>query len=322
MKETNNKTKELQDLINSLISQHNTDGPFFYDEGVCEILYVPIEVGELRVFHHKPQDIKTKRPVLFIPGFGTSPWSWRYFSTPFYQKGEYYFLETREKTSSKIKKSYKTKMSVDQKSQDVGEVIKYLQLDKQDFVLFGASYCGGVVLNGLIKKYFTAPTIINFDPLESFKNHKKLAATLTLFPPFALSLLKNIIANILLIGMKNKLQKERIFDYLRNADAWKWRKSGKDNLKFDIEDSLQFIEEEVSIFHGPLDRYHPDFVFENIAAKMPLGRYFYMNTADEYRELLAGIIGYEFSKVTKENGIPESLQPFEIKDIRKKEKRA
>ncbi|MFW9922222.1 MAG: alpha/beta fold hydrolase [Candidatus Thorarchaeota archaeon] len=305
-------TKEQYQQVEKLISFHNRDVPFFYDEGVCEVSYVPIKDGELRVFHHKPENSFSKRPILFVPGFGTSPWSWRLFSTPLYQKCEYYFLETREKGSSKMNRRRHVKFSIDQTAKDIGEVIKYLELDKKDFILMGASYCGGVVLQGLVKKYYSAPTVIVFDPLPSFKNHKKLARFLTLFPPFMLSALKYIIAHFVLLGMKNKTQRERVFDYLKSANAWKWRRAGKDNIHYDIMNSLKEINEEVFNFHGPVDKFHPDLIFEQMSAEMPNGRYFYMNAEEQFRELLAGIIAYEFTIITAKQKVPDSLAIFEF----------
>ncbi len=298
--------------ITSLIESNSKEVPFFYDEGVCEILFIPIDDGELRVFHHKPKNPISKRPVLFVPGFGTSPWSWRHFSVPLYEKVEYYFLETREKSSSKITKRIKAKMSLDQTAKDVGQVIRHLKLDEKDFVLHSASYCGGAILTGLAKKYFTAPTIISYDPLNSFKSHKKYVYLIGPLPPFIISIFRYLIIKVLLFGMKNKTQKERVLDYIKHAIAWKWRKAGIHNFNFNIKDLLPLIEEEVTVFHGPLDRFHPDEVYFEIAKSITKGRYFYMNSPEEYRELLAGIMALEYSKITAEEKAPESLLDFEV----------
>ncbi|MCK5047488.1 MAG: hypothetical protein KAS22_12960, partial [Candidatus Heimdallarchaeota archaeon] len=129
-------TQEQLDLVNNLIEKSPKGAPDFYEEGECEQFYIPVDGGEIRVFHRKPKNITAKRPILFIPGYSTTPWSWRGFPKPIHNNTEYYFLETREKASSRIKRNRKTNLTVDQKAKDVAGAIKHLGLDKRDFVLF------------------------------------------------------------------------------------------------------------------------------------------------------------------------------------------
>ena len=178
-------TEEQTDKMSKLIKENNRDVPLFYDEGVCEVKYVPVDGAELRVFHHKPKNPITKRPILFISGFGTSPWSWRHFNTPMYEKGEYYFLETREKTSSKVFTGrLRTNMTIDQNAKDLAEAIKYLELDNTDFVLYGTSYCGAIALTGLANEYLSAPTVAVHDPLSDWKVQRRMTLMIGLLPIF------------------------------------------------------------------------------------------------------------------------------------------
>ena len=84
------------------------------------------------------------------------------------------------------------------------------------------------------------------------------------------------------------------------------------NLSYDLTDTLKEIENEVFIFHGPKDKYHPEGTFEKVAEQIPRGRFFYMKTKDEDRELLAGIIATTFAKNENKTEVPESLQLFEV----------
>lgn len=313
MDEHGGMTEKQEAIIDRLIEENNRQVPFFYDEGVCDVSYVPIDDGELRIFHHIPKKPLSKRPVLFVPGFGTSPWSWRHFSVPMYEKCEYYFLETREKGSSKIRNRRKAKMSVDQTGKDIGQVIAHLGLDKKDFVLFGASYCGGIILNALAKKYLTAPTVAVYDPLKSWKNHRKYVYFLAPMPPFLIEVFKHLIVRMFLIGFKNESQRQRIYDYIKHAVAWKWRKAGIHNFKYDVSPILKDIEEEVQVYHGPFDKFHPGEHYFQMAKSIPNGKYIYLKTPEEHRELLAGIIALELGKTTKEAGIPKIFEQFEIK---------
>ena len=304
-----NRRKSIDGLLNS----HDREVPFFAEGDICEEIYVPIQDGEIKVFHYKPKKNEGKRPIIFGPGWGSSQWAWKDFTIPFYEKQEYYYLETREKNTSKIKRSRKVKFHAEQSAKDIAEAIKFLGLDNKDFVLMGTSYTGGAILNGLAKKYFKVPTAVVFQPLKTFKKQRKITIIFFPFPPFMLNLFKHLFVNIALLGMKNKEQKNRIKNYIVEGDAWKWRRGGIDMFNYDLEKLLPQIEDEVFLFHGPKDRYHPDYIFEEMTKAMPKGRYFHMQCANDKRQLLAGVIGFEFTKISKEDGIPNSLKPFEIK---------
>lgn len=298
--------------IIELIKKNTRKVPYFYEEGICDAFYIPVEGGEIRVFHHKPKKTITKRPILFIPGFGTSMWAWRELSFPLVEQGEFYFLETREKKSSKFKSRLKAKMTIEQVAEDISVVINHLGLDQKDFVLFGTSYCAGAILKGLIDKKFTAPTIVLFDPFFKLLYYRKLISFLIFVPPFVLSIIRYILGRIALKGENNVTQRGRA-KYIRDeAVLWKWRKASVSILKSNLLDDLSRIIEEVLIFQGPVDKHHPSGVYEDVARRIPKGRYFSTVSPEDKREVLCGIIGLEFCKLTTDEGIPDSLNPFEI----------
>lgn len=306
-------TSIQKDNLDKLLEEGRRDVPNFYDEGECEVIYVPVEDGEIRIFHHKPNNIKTKRPILFAPGFGTTPWAWRDFHKPHHGFAEYYHLETREKQSSKIKNNCKVDFSVDRTALDISDAIKYLGLDKQDYVLFGASYCGGVVLKGLIENYFDPPTTVVFDPLCKWAYAKFMVRwVLPFMPAFVLGATRFVFAKIIMAGMKNKAQKERNMDFVTGAVPFKWRKGCLHNRRFNILNDLQKIKNEVFFFHGPSDKFHPGNTFYYYSKMIPKGRYFYMDTEPLDRELLTGVIGTAFIEITKDQGLPFVLKQFEI----------
>ncbi|MBN1330362.1 MAG: alpha/beta hydrolase [Candidatus Heimdallarchaeota archaeon] len=324
MKKDITLSQEQIKKISLFIEENNREVPLFYEGDVCEVIYVPVDGAELRVFHHKPKNPITQRPILFVSGFGTSPWSWRHFNTVMYEKGEYYFLETREKSSSKLlTKRRKAKMSIDQNAKDLARVISYLGLDKKDFLLFGTSYCGAIILVGLANKYFTAPTIAIHDPLESWKVQRRMLLFFFYVPPFVLSAIKMPFARLILLGLKNKAAKKRYLDFVRNATVWKWIRSGWHNFSFKIDKYLPLVNEEVLILHGTKDRYHNDEVFEDIALNLTNGRYFYMDSPNEFRELIVGIFALEIAKIGSGDAIPPSLNEFhvDLKELAKNNKK-
>ncbi len=304
---------EQKNAIENFVEKARRDVPFFYEEGESEVLYVPVDDGELRVFHHVPEDNKFKRPIVFFPGFGNPPWAWRFYSIPSHDTGEYYIIDTREKKSSKIQRGRKVKFTIDQMAKDVGDVIKHLNIDKRDYILMSASWCGGVLLQGLVSKYYNPGTTIAFDPFPKYVHHKFIVKIFFgLTPPFVLEILKRLLGKIVMANMKNQSQKERNTEVVNEAVAWKWRKALLQNTSFNLYPHLNEIKNQVFLFHGPKDKYHPREIYYKVSRMIPRGRFFFMNTKDENRELLAGAIAKEFAMNTKEEGLPEFFEKFEI----------
>lgn len=307
-------TEEQSNAVSKFVDEARQDGPFYYEEGECEVQYIAVKGGEIRVFHHIPKEGKTKRPIVFFPGFGNTPWVWRNFGLPLRQFGEYYVIETREKKPSKMIKHRKNRFSIDQMAHDVGQVIKHLGIDKRDYILMAASFCGGVLLQGLMKKYYQPNTVIAFDPFPKFIHQRFIVKVFFgLTPGFVLDGIKMLLAKLVLVNMKNQAQKERNMDVVSGAVGWKWRKALLHNVNFDIYPFLKDIENEVFLFHGPKDRYHPREIYYNITSMLPKGRFFFMDTDENDRELMAGAIAREFAKVTAKDGVPPIFEQFEIK---------
>ena len=305
---------EYSNELDDFILSYKRDVPNFYEEGECEILCIPVEDGFLKVFHHKPANIKTKRPIVFVPGFGTATEIWREFHHTHHGYAEYYHIETRDKKSSEIKKYHRADFTIDRIAKDVANVIEFIGLKGKDYILMGTCMNGGVVLQGLINKHFSPPTTIIFDPFTKWTQHRALVKILMpVMPPFIIGAMKYIIGYFIMAGMKNEAQIERNKATIDAAVPWKWRKFSLQNIDFDLTNDFEKIENDVFVFHGPKDKYHPDEVFQRVAEQIPNGRYFHMNSMEELRELLVGVIGTSFAYLTEDAGIPEELQKYEVK---------
>ncbi|MBN1329257.1 MAG: hypothetical protein JXA54_07265 [Candidatus Heimdallarchaeota archaeon] len=303
-----------QEVIKQLLHSGRREVPDFCEKGVNEVLYIPVNNGEIRVFHHVPDKIEFKRPILFMPGYIAKPETWVDFHKPHHGLCEYYYLESREKASSKMRNRMKVKLTIKESANDLVKAIEYLELNKRDYLLIATSYGGGIVFQALIDKQIDSPTIVVFDPIAQWVYTKKFTNFINMItPPFILGILRNLIAKIYLAKMENQAQKKRFIAFAKGTDAWKFRKCTNQNKKFDIRDKLVEISNEIAIFHGPLDKYHPREAYYNFAKAIPKGRFFFMDTADENRELLAGIVGTEYARITKEEGTPKVLKQFEVK---------
>ena len=69
-------TPEQIEIINEKLKKARRDVPTFMDEGAAEIIYCPIDDGELKIYHHIPENSETKRPIVFVPGFVAAPSTW------------------------------------------------------------------------------------------------------------------------------------------------------------------------------------------------------------------------------------------------------
>ncbi|MCE7743148.1 MAG: alpha/beta hydrolase [Candidatus Heimdallarchaeota archaeon] len=311
-------TQDEIEIINKMLRDARRDVPTFMDEGAAEILYVPVDDGELKVYHHIPERSETKRPIVFVPGFVANPKTWIDFHLPHHDIGEYYYIETREKMSSRIKKSRQTLMTIKHTAYDLGLVLKELGLTDKDYLLVGSSYGGSVVLEGLIHEYFSPPTTLVHDPIVKWVWEKSINnVLLRIVPKFILSVMRIFIAHIFTFGMKNKDQKERMIEFARGIEPWKFKRACLQNNKFNNFEDLKEIKEEVFLTTGPLDRYHPRIAYYNYAKEIPKGRFIFMDTPNNDRQLLAGIIGTEFAKQSKDEEIPDKIKQFEIKLKRK-----
>ncbi|NHK30284.1 MAG: alpha/beta hydrolase [Asgard group archaeon] len=307
-------TEEQRQEISVLLEYGRRDVSPFYNEGECEIIYYPVTDGELKVFHHNPEKKETKRPIVFLPGYISAPPSWVDFTRTHHEICEYYYLESREKASSKLKRHRRLKFTIEESARDLQKAIKHLDLENKDYVLFATSYGGAIVLQAISENLINPSTVILFDPAVKWIYSKAFTNFINFItPPFILGVLRIIIARLYLLKMKNEAQKKRYMLKVKSVQAWKFRKCTHQNRKYDISTKLPHIKKDISIFHGPLDKYHPREEFYNYAKTLPKGRFFFMETDKNDRELLAGVIATEFAKITKDEDIPQKLLQFEIK---------
>ena len=156
--------------------------------------------------------------------------------------------------------------------------------------------------------------MIAFDPIVKWIFTKKPTEIfLAITPPFILSIFRTFLAKTYLRKVKNEAQKKRIIAFVQENEPWKFKKCTLQNRKLNFFHELKEIENELFIAHGPLDKYHPRSDYYDFVKEIPKGRFIFMKTADENRELLAGIIATKFAMVEKKDDIPEEIAEFEIK---------
>ena len=305
--------KHKQKVQQMLDQTNQENAPFFWENGFSKSFDVPVDDGKIRVYHIKPKNIVSKRPLVFVPGWGGFKEHFHDYYKSLHNKAELYYVETREKNSSKLNKN--AKMNMHQKAKDIQDVINYFKLKNKDFILHGTCWGSAIILQGLIENSLEAPTIIAHDPMHTLWFPKWILKYVApVLPTFLVKLMKPFFQWMQLRGMKEKVQRERAEYFIKYADVGKWKKTAIAVKDFELFGNLSGIEKTVFVTNGTVDKVHEQLNYPKIAKELPNGRFIYMETDEAQREKLMGLIAFEFSKISMDEDIPQSLKEFE-KDL-------
>lgn len=307
--QTLDKIEEATTELLSEAYQENVPNFWEYEKG--SHIYVPVDDGEIRVIHFKPENPLNTRPIVLVSGWAVPPSTFQDFYEIMHERYEMYYVETREKASSRIKRF--AKFTVSKKAKDLGNVITYLGLKDRDFVLMGTCWGSAIILQGLMDKTIDAPTVLTLDPMYTLTYSKFLLKfIIPLLPPFVIGLLRPILRKQRVGGMQEKKQKERVDATINAAVFWKWKSAAIHNRKFLLYGNLDKIEQEVFVVNGTSDYIHDPVHYPNIAFEIPKGRFLRLQGSEDKREYITAVVAREFSKVS--NGVfPETLKGFEVK---------
>jgi len=284
----------------------------FSSEETSEI-YIPVKDGEIRCLHHKPAQPAGVRPVLFIPGWGTNPEGFHDFFNAVNGRIECFYLETREKNSSRLNKS-RARLDMDQQARDIQNALQHLGLAGTDFALIGTCWGSTMIAYGLARQIIEAPTVVLFDPMHTLWFPKWILKYIAPFTPdWFWNLIKPAARQIAIAGMKEVTQLARTKLFIDNATIWKWRRSALQCRDLELYDEAADIRQEVSIFNGVLDHVHDNSHYPRLAALIPKGRLFYLQVDESQREYLMGLAAVEFAKTPAEKCPPAVFQEFEKK---------
>jgi pimeloyl-ACP methyl ester carboxylesterase len=296
--------------------ENGRDIPRFWEPGVGQERYIPVEDAEIRAFHFHPARPQAVRPIVVLPGWGATPEGFQELYAVLHGKAELYYLETREKTSSRILHR-RPDMSVSRSARDVQAALEALGLaGRRDFLLLGACWGGTIILRGLAEGSLEAPTIVVADPMHTLWFSRWVLRHISpLLPTPVVHLLRPILLHSMLGDMKEPVQKQRTFQFVRSADVWKWKKAAEAAQEIELFGALSGIQKEVFVLNGTGDKLHDQRDYPRIAGELPRGRFLFLPTDESLREHLFGAVALEFAGVSAGEGLPPSLAGFE-KQIR------
>jgi len=297
--------------VEALMAAADVPAPPFWEPGVAEQLMVPVDGAELRVFHLASRDPSARRPVFMIPGFGATPEGFQDFAAALRDKAELFYLETREKSSSRIAHR-RADMSVGRSARDIRQALSSLGLDGRDFVLVAPCWGAAIVLHGLLEGIIDAPTVLLGDPMHTLWFPRWVLRYVSpCLPAPTLRLIRPLVARAMLGDMQEPTQKRRAYAFVYGADVWKWKKSAEAARDFELFGRLGGITREVFVLNGTKDKIHDQRHYPRVAAELPRGRFLSMQTDERHRERLFGVAALEFARVSAEQGLPPSLARFE-----------
>jgi pimeloyl-ACP methyl ester carboxylesterase len=308
-------TAETERAVAALMLAADRPAPRFWEPGVGEEIRVPVAGAEVRVFHfagpNGGQARGAQRPIVLVPGFGVIPEGFQDFFAAVHGLTELYYVETREKSSSRIAAG-RADMSVSRSARDLAQVFSFLGLDNRDFVLFAPCWGAAICLQGLIEGSLRAPTFLMGDPMHTLWFPKWLLRWVSpLLPVGLVRLLRPMFARAMIGDMEEPVQRARAHAFVYGADIWKWQKSAEAAKDFELYGRLGSIEREVFVLNGTKDKIHDQRDYPRLAAEMPRGRFIHMPTGEANRERLFGAASLEFARISAADGMPPSLAAYE-----------
>jgi pimeloyl-ACP methyl ester carboxylesterase len=109
-----------------------------------EQMFKTDECVSLRVIHFKPIALSPYPPVVMVVGLATVIESFQDIIGELTRDFEVYYVETREKSSSRL--SGKVKYDMKTVARDITSIINLLQLPVDQYILFGYSYSAAIIV--------------------------------------------------------------------------------------------------------------------------------------------------------------------------------
>ncbi len=308
----------LRSRVESFLAPAPGPAPDFWSPLTGRVSYVPVPGAEIRVIRVRPDHPRVHpdrpeacRPVVLVPGWGTNPEGFQGFFGPLHNRAEFYFIETREKASSRIL-GRKPDMSPSRSVRDIRAALDQVGLTGRDFVLAGTCWGSALILEGLIRGILDAPTVLLADPMHTLWFNKTFLRRVSPWIPASLiRAVRPLLRQALVGDLKEGEQKRRTFEFIDGADVWKWKKSAEAAWDFELFGRLGAVSREVFVLNGTGDKVHDPRNYPRVAAELPAGRFLRMPVDEALRERMFGTVALEFARTAAEDGLPLRLAEFE-----------
>jgi hypothetical protein len=236
-----------------------------FEQSAKEQMITVSDGSEIRVLSFT--DVKSPRgdiAVFFVPGMFSIFPRWEPVVQALNENYPIYYVETREKITSKLVK--KAKFDIPRHAMDLADIEKALGLDKKKYITISCSLAGSGVLENLAQKTMTPLGSILISPGVEFHFPRYALIVLRIFPPFIIQMLKPLIRWLLGdVRVDKKNEPEQSAQYKRSiteADPRKMRKNILSIAHYNGWEILPKIKDRLILIGATLDTVHEsDFAY-------------------------------------------------------------
>lgn len=299
----------------------------------AEERWIAVPGGSLRVVRIAPSRAGVRDasqsealPVLFVPGWGGVIDGFRETLRAIEDGIELFYVETREKRSSRL--SRRTSFSMERIGADVGVVAAELGLEPGRFILAGSSFGGGVVAQALADGRLRPRIGLLYDPMPRLWMPRWIMNLLVpLMPAWLITVMRPGLKRLVVAGMQEATQRRRAERFIDDAVLWKWRAVSLRLRDWDIHRVGPTITSPVHVLNGSADRFHDSGIYPAIARSIPGARLARIPVPESRREHLIGALlcayarayanvsAREHARGAGTAGLPAEVAPFEV-DLR------
>ena len=266
------------------------------EEGMVEIT----DGVSLRLITFKPAKDKKHPPVLFVAGWISLIVGWREVLREMTKDFTVYYIETREKISSKLRG--KLEQSVDAIRRDLVALVSYLGLESKKYILFGSSLGGTAIIDCCRHLTVEPKCLVLIEPNAAFRVPRTWKIIVNSFYPGLFKILKPTVKWYLRTFRLNveadPAQYTKYCNALDAADPWKLKRAVKSLWGYEVWNILKDIHIPTLILSASEDKLHEPESLNKMADIMPNAELLDMGTnknthsapmVDEVRRLLKRI---------------------------------
>jgi hypothetical protein len=182
--------------------------------------------SSLRILRKTPvQERFNGYSIIVIVGWGTIVPSWDSLLMEATKDFDVIYLESREKASSVLPKSYEVGM--ERMVKDIQEAIKQLDLDQKKLILLGSCIGATEICYGLYKNMFNPYMPVLIAPPARFEVPPVLRQMIPILPTFLWGIAQPILRWwIIRFKTEDEVQAAKYLRTLEEADVKKWKRQG------------------------------------------------------------------------------------------------
>ena len=226
-------------------------------EKFADTEYIQVSDGShLKILNTKAKQNKKNNHVLFlVPGWGSIPLGWDEFLIDIMTDFDIYYLETREKDSSRLNK--KTKHDLDRCSSDIKDVVDSLNIAQQRLIIMGSSFSTPIIAHALASEKIKPKLGVLVGPAIKFKPPPTFMFLTAFIPGRFITILKPIGRLwIKFFKSEDEIQAAKYYRVIKEADPVKWKKIGRNFPKLVFRELYRKIPVKMLIVDEAEDKMH------------------------------------------------------------------